>query len=243
MPYRRLPNTDNARLKALNSALQKGKDLPPFKLAFQQGTLQKIHSVLPAYKTALSEHKNSYTLQISKSKDLNKSMKKVRLYITHFIQVINMAISRGELPLTTKTYFSLDNDDKKLPALNTEEEIARWAEILMAGEKNRIMEGKSPITNPTIAVVKVQYDKFNEARQNQNSLRKRYQRAQDQLNSVRDEVDLLIQKLWNEIENTFKDLPEDLKREKASDYGVVYVYRKNELGPINLLRTARVEIG
>lgn len=36
MPYRRLPNTDAARLKALRNALTKGEEIPPFKLAFPQ---------------------------------------------------------------------------------------------------------------------------------------------------------------------------------------------------------------
>lgn len=242
MPYRRLPNTDSARLKALKTALAKGKDLPPFKLAYQQGTLQKIQALLPSYEHALSEHKASYNLQIEKSKDFNKAMKKARLYITHFIQVINMAITRGELPLSTKDYFSLEKDERKLPNLSTEEEIAEWAEILIQGESKRRMEGKSPITNPTIAVVKVQTDTFKDSKVYQDSLRKRYQRAQDSLNARREEADNLIQKLWNEVEETFKDLPEDFRREKSSEYGVVYVYRKNELGQ-KLLRPPQVEIG
>ena len=100
------------------------------------------------------------------------------------------------------------------------------------------MEGKTPIMNPTIAVVKVQCDKFNDARMHQLSLKKRYQRAQEHLNARREEADNLIQKLWNEVEDTFKDLPEDLKREKASEYGINYVFRKNELGPANLFRVS-----
>ena len=42
MPYRRLPNTDNARIKAMKRAHELGTDLPPFKLAFSQGIFQKI---------------------------------------------------------------------------------------------------------------------------------------------------------------------------------------------------------
>ncbi len=243
MPYRRLPNTDSARLKALNIAISKGKELPPFKLAFQQGTFQKIQALLPSYENALSEHKAAYNLQIEKSKDFNKAMRKIKLYISHFIQVINMAIMRGELPVSAKEYFQLENSDKKLPNLNTEEEVVYWAEILIAGESKRRMAGRTPITNPTIAVVKVQFDKFNDARMYQQSLRKRYQRAQEVLNAKREEADMLVQKLWNEIEETFKDLPEALKREKATEYGIIYVFRKNELGPVELISVPRAGTG
>ena len=47
MPYRRLPNTDVARLRALRIAFEKGKELPPFQLAFSQTTLQKIQIESP----------------------------------------------------------------------------------------------------------------------------------------------------------------------------------------------------
>jgi hypothetical protein len=242
MPYRRLPNTDSARLKAIHAALKKGADLPPFKLAFSQGTFGKIQSFLPAYTQALSEHRNSYNLQIEKSRDYQKHLRKARLYISHFIQVVNLAIQRGELPLNTRHYFDMDKDEKKLPSLQTDEEVLEWGHKLIEGEKTRRMEGLTTVTNPTIAVVKVHCDKFVEVHNNQNNLKKRNQKAQDQLNEKRAIADQLIQQLWNEVENTFKDLPEELKRKKSSEYGVVYVFRKNETGHLNFFHAEKLEI-
>lgn len=243
MPYRRLPNTDSARLKALRIALEKGKDLPPFKLAYSQSSLQRIRALLPGYENALTEHKNSYLLQLEKSKEFNKSMKKVRLYISHFIQVINMAIIRGELPQNTRNYFQLEEDEKKIPVLSSEEDIINWSQKLISGEQNRKMNGLSSITNPTIAVVNVQYDKFSEARINHHNLKKRHLRAHRNLNAQRNEADLIIQKFWNEIEDKFKDLPENLKREKSSDYGIIYVFRKNEISNIGLQNAFQTSFG
>ncbi len=242
MPYRRLPNTDNARLKALKTALELGKELPPFKLAYKQGTYQMVQTILPSYETALSEHKNSYALQIEKNKRYHQNLKKARLYISHFFQVINLSISRGDLPASTRTFFGLDEDDKKLPSLNTEEEISHWGQVLIDGENKRRMQGKSPITNPTIALVKVHYEKFQEAYNYQGSLKKRNLNAQNNLRQIRENADSLIQRLWNEVEDTYSELPEELRREKASAYGVVYVYRKNELSGHNLMRAVNFDI-
>ncbi|MCF8378975.1 MAG: hypothetical protein K9H49_05310 [Bacteroidales bacterium] len=243
MPYRRLPNTDSARLKALRVALEKGKNLPPFKLSYSQKSLQLVRALLPGYENALTEHKTSYQLQLEKSKEFNKSMKKVRLYISHFIQVINMAIIRGELPQNTRNYFRLEADEKKLPALNSEEEILDWSNKLISGEQSRRMKGLSPITNPTIAIVNIQYDKFIEASVNFQSLKKRHHRAQENLNARRAEADSIIQQLWNEVEEKYSDLPENLKREKASDYGITYVFRKNEISNSGLLNMAQISFG
>jgi hypothetical protein len=47
MPYRRLPNTDTARIKAMKTALEKGKELPPNKLAFSSKTIVRLQKFLP----------------------------------------------------------------------------------------------------------------------------------------------------------------------------------------------------
>ena len=242
MPYRRLPNTDNSRLKALYCAQKKGQELPPFKLAFSQGAFQKLQSLLPAYEHALSEYRNAYNNQLQKSKEYNRYFKKARLYISHFIQVINMAIQRGDLLVNTKTYFGLPEDDRKMPSLNTGEEIIEWGRKMIDGEQRRKLEGKSYISNPTIAIVRVHYEKFHEVYGYQNSLKKRALRAQEDLNEKRNQADQLIQQLWNEVENTYNGLPDDLRREKATEYGVVYFFRKNEINGVHSANTNRMEI-
>lgn len=243
MPYRRLPNTDSARLKSLKSAHEKGKDVPPFKLAFSPNSYRKIQSILPLFEGAIVEHKNSLNIQADKNKEYQKRLRKVRLYISHFIQVVNMAISRGDLLPETLGYFGLDTEDKKLPSLNSEEEVITWGQQLIKGEQERRNKGLSPITNPTIAVLKVHFDKFMEYHNYQKSLKNRSQRAQEQLNEKRSQVDSVIQQIWNEVENTFNDLPEEMRREKASEYGLVYVFRRSELTNTNLFQSSRQGIG
>ncbi len=243
MPYRRLPNTDNARLKALYTAFSKGKDLPPFKLAYSQGTFTKIQSLLSSYEHVLSENKTSYNLQIEKNKDYHKHAHKARLYVSHFIQVVNLAIVRGDLPASTRSYFGMDEDEKKLPSLQTDEDLLEWGNKLIEGEKERRLASLTAITNPSIAVVKVYFERFLDVYNLQNSLKKRCQLAQNNINEKRCLVDSVIQQLWNEVEETFKELPEELRREKASDYGIVYIYRKNEMGPMKMFKNVNMEIG
>ncbi|MEX0598109.1 MAG: hypothetical protein WD512_16595 [Candidatus Paceibacterota bacterium] len=243
MPYRGLPNTDNARLKALYTAFSKGKDLPPFKLAYSQGTFTKVQSLLSSYEHVLSENKTAYNLQIEKNKDYHKHARKARLYVSHFIQVVNLAIVRGDLPVSTRAYFGMDEDEKKLPSLQTDEDLLEWGNKLIEGEKERRLASLTAITNPSIAVVKVYFERFLDVYNLQNSLKKRCQLAQNNINEKRSLVDSVIQQLWNEVEETFKELPEELRREKASDYGIVYIYRKNEMGPMKMFKNVNMEIG
>jgi len=242
MPYRRLPNTDNARLKALKTAFDKGKEMPPFKLAFSQSILQRIISFLPKYEKAILHQKDALNRQTSKNKEYHSQMKKARLYISHFIQVVNMAVQRGELPSNIRDFYNLNGYGKKLPPLHCEEDILKWGKNIIEGESVRIRKGLSPVTNPTVAVVKVRYEKFHEAFRNQKNLQEANVRALKELSNLRPEADDIILNIWNEVEDSFKDLPDNLKREKASGYGLVYVFRRNELNNPSLFGSPKLGI-
>ncbi len=228
MPYRRLPNTDAARRKALTKAYENGKELPPFKLAFSQSTFQRVQSFLPSFEKAMYETKQAYLNQIHRNTEYLRVLKKAKLYISHFIQVVNMAIMRGDLPESERSYFGMHDDMTKLPLLNSESDVIKWGEKLIHGENLRKAKALSPITNPTIAVVRVRYEQFLDSYKFQKTLQKNYQRSQEYLASMRKNADDIILHVWNEVEKTYADLSEEDRRAKAQQYGVCYVYRKNE---------------
>ncbi|MBL7113680.1 MAG: hypothetical protein ISS19_17205 [Bacteroidales bacterium] len=242
MPYRRLPNTDNARLKAMKKAQEKGKEIPPFKLAFSQSSLYKVTSFLPAFEKTMLHQKGSFTTQIDRNKDYHSQLKKAKLYISHFIQVVNMAIQRGELSSSIRDYYKLNGYGKKLPPLNNEEDVIRWGNTILEGETQRMRKGLSPITNPTVAVVKVRYEKFLESYRNQKKLQESTNRALQELKTIRPRADDIILDIWNEVEDSFKDLPDNLKREKAAEYGLVYIHRKNEQNNHSMFESSRQSI-
>jgi hypothetical protein len=229
MPYRRLPNTDAARLKALQSAFDKGREIPPFNLAFTQNAYQKVQSFLPSFKKALDESRQAYDSQVDRNKEYLKTLRKAKLYISHFIQVVNMAITRGELPPNERSFFKLDEDEKKIPTLQTEAEVIEWGNNIISGEEIRKAKGRSQITNPTIAVVKVRFEQFMDSYKFQKTLQKNYHRALEKIAYMRPTADEIILQVWNEVEKHFSDLNDEERRAKAAVYGVSYVYRKNEL--------------
>lgn len=229
MPYRRLPNTDLARLRALRIAYEKGKELPPFQLAFTQETLQKLNSNLPLFEKTFLECRQAFNKQVSSSREYKRSLQKVKLYMSHFIQVVNMAITRGDLRPSDREYFGFGNDQKKVPAFHTETSVIKWGEDLMQGESKRIMKGLTPVTNPTIALVKVKYETFLEKYRFQKMLQKNLHRCQTKFTDLRKIADDIILSIWNEVEDHYKNLPEEYRRNNARIYGIVYFYRRNEL--------------
>lgn len=232
MPYRRLPNTDTARIKAMRTALEKGKELPPNKLAFSSKTIVRLQKFLPQFDHNFQLYRQALASQNKKSKDYNEILRKARIYLTHFIRVMNMAIFRGELPAETRAYFGLATDESTVPSLNTENELMSWGRRIIDGEAFRIKKGGSPITNPTIAVVKVRFENFIEAWNYHNTLTKRTSDFTEKNNKLRKEADEIILQLWNEVENTHNSLPEESRKILSEEYGLVYFYRKGELNKI-----------
>lgn len=229
MPYRRLPNTDAARVKAMKTALQKAKELPPNKLAYSSKIIVRLQRFLPLFENNLQLYRQTMTAHNKKSRDYYEILKKARMYLTHFIRVMNMAIFRGELSAETRAFYGLATDDSTVPPLNSETELLTWGRRIIEGEEFRIRKGGSPITNPTIAVVKVRFEKFIEAWTYHNTLAKRTLDYLEKNNTLRKEADEIILQLWNEVETTNSTLAETDRMSRCEEYGLVYFYRKSEL--------------
>ena len=88
----------------MKTALKKGKELPPHQLAYSSKTIVRLEKFLPQFEHNIQLYRQSIASQNKKSKDYNEVFKKARIYLTHFIRVMNMAIFRGELPAETRAY-------------------------------------------------------------------------------------------------------------------------------------------
>ena len=220
MPYRRLPNTDAARIRALKTALKKGQNQEIDTIAYPFALKQKIEFFLPKFEIAITNSKLAKEKQFGNSQKFSEYTKKARLYISHFIQVLNFCIARGELKASARSFYGLEENSSKVPSLLTEQDLLQWGEKIIAGEQSRISNGGgNPIYCPSIALVKVNYENFKE-----NSARESGNVAQ-----YRDEADALILEVWNEVEHYFEGVrDEEERRYMCEEYGLVYVFRRGE---------------
>jgi hypothetical protein len=217
----------------MKTALEKGKELHPNKLAFSSKTIVRLEKFLPQFDHNFKLYRQTLASQNKKGKDYNETLKKSRIYLTHFIRVMNMAIFRGDLPAETRAFYGLATDESTVPSFSTENELMSWGRRIIEGEEFRIKKGGSPITNPTIAVVKVRFENFIEAWNYHNTLAKRTFDYTEKNYNLRKEADEIILQLWNEIEKTNIALPEDIRKSACEEYGLVYFYRKGELEKAN----------
>lgn len=236
MPYRRLPNTDTARVRAMRTALEKGRDLPPGKMAFSPKNIVRLQGFLPKFEQGIMLHRQYLANQNVKSRDYTEAARKAKLYLTHFIRVMNMAVLRGDLPSETRAFYGLPTNDFTTPPLRCDKELVTWGKRIIEGEENRIRKGGCPITNPTIAVVKVWYNNFMEARNYHKSLSAKTLDFVEKSDCLRKKADEIILEIWNEVESAHSGLSEEERIAGCENYGLVYFYRKNEQEKAAMLR-------
>lgn len=228
MPYRRLPNTDQSRLRALETARMKGKNTQPNQLPFSQKVYLELQTFLPQFQQAIDQYNFSKAKQAQVGRQLTEHFRIARLYVSHFVQVINFCIQRNEMKPNVRKFYYIEEDDKSIPELGTEQQLIDWGERVIKGDDARILAGGSRIYNPSIAMVKVKYEQFTELYYNHKSLLVTTQKHLDKVADMRAKADHIIVEVWNEVEANYIDLPPQSRRVKCTECGIVYFMRKGE---------------
>jgi len=229
MPYRRLPNTDQARIRAMHTALELCKITNVPNMAFSIKTKNEAEHFLPIFEGAHYDYLVSLESQVKAGKKYQMQVKNIRLYISHFIQVLNFSVIRNEIKKEMKRLYGLDPSNFSVPDLSTEGSLLLWGDRIIKGEQERIKNGGAPIYNPAIAKVMVHYDIFRDANITQKIFQKKTNRSLEQLAGLRTKADEIILDIWNQVEDFYKTYPEETRRLFCQKYGLQYYYRKNEI--------------
>lgn len=228
MPYRRLPNTDLSRIAAMKRITEMGgvkhNDMPVISLRIAQ----EVASVLSKFQNAQKMYQQNYDAFIKLNKTFKVETQNAKMYISHFIQVMNLSILRGELKKEIKTGYGLDPASNTVPDLSNEQNILDWGEKIIKGEQARIMKGGVPVYNPTIAKVKVHYDIFADHLFSIRMYRDNVSHTLEDITNMRPAVDDIILDIWNQVEQTFEELPFAEKIEKCKSFGLIYYFRDSE---------------
>jgi hypothetical protein len=228
MPYRRLPNTDQARLRALRTVIQKEEKLGFNSRFISFKMVIDAKNFLTIFEKQQLHYRQALENQINANKRYQQIIHNARLYISHFIQVFNLSVIRGDIKKEHKLFYQLDPEIHNVPDLSTENDLLHWGKCIIDGENERIRNGGLPIYNPAIAKVKVHYEIFKEYKYTQKIHQQATTRQWEELVQLRTTGDEIIKDLWNEIEAHFQDLHPYYKLKRCKEYGVIYYYRKGE---------------
>jgi len=199
-------------------------------LAYSSKHIHPLRNMFQNLNSAKTQQDFTWNQLVRQNKDYQNKLSKTRIYLTHFLQVVNMCIAREEFSPDARKYFDIDPADGRVPPLLNEHDILTKGKIVIDGENRRINEGGSPVMTPTIGKVNAWYEQFKEAYHSQKTVQKSNKRANEKIKQLREQSDALILNVWNEVEEYYQDLPDEKRREACRQYGLKYVFRKNEKG-------------
>lgn len=227
MPYRRLPNTDQARIRALKAAVDSCVKGGIFTNVLTHNTYHRAKELLERFSREVAVYKRCVAEQSPKkgNESYEAALKKARMYVSHFIQVLSMCIMRGEVARSKRPYYGLPENEDTVPNLFSEASVLEWGQKIIAGEQRRQGEGGVPIYNPTMGRVSVVFELFKEMYDRRHMLQTRTAEALANISNMRYEVDELIFEVWGEVEKSFASLSGDARIKKCAEYGVIYYYR------------------
>lgn len=229
MPYRRLPNTDAARIKALKTAIEKA-DITDFKeLSLSPKTISVAKEILIRFQTLCDDYQRMYKTQVDGNKLFIGKVKNARMYLSHFIQVLYMSIARSEIKENQLSLYGLENEGLIIPDLTSHDQLIEWGQKVIDGEAMRVSQGGVPIYNPSIAKVKVMYSIFKEGYKTQKLHQKSTTQQMNEVAKNREVVDKVIFDIWEEVEKNNSEISNEYRLDKNREYGIVYYYRKGEI--------------
>ena len=227
MPYRRLPKTDQARLRTLQMAVESSVQNGIFMNVLSHNTYYKAKTFLERFSREVQQYKRCVAEQSSKrgNQKYDAALRRARMYVSHFIQVLSMSILRGEIARSKRPYYGLPEDEDTIPNLFSEAAVLEWGRQAIAGEQRRLSEGGVPIYNPTMGRMSVEYEIFKAMYERQQQLQMHTTEALRNIATMRPEGDALILEVWAEIEKSFASLPTEERLKKCAQFGVIYYTR------------------
>lgn len=228
MPYRRLPKTDAARLKALKTIIENNDMYTVRNRVVDWKIMNRCQPVYDRLLTACQQYKVRMDAQKRKNAKYPLLLHNATMYLSHFIQVLLMSVERGEIKTETLQLYGLTQDTTALPDIRQPEQLLEWGDRIIKGERERIKRKGIQIYNPTIGKVLTHLDIFREAYKAQKNKQMLTAKALEDIQKLRPEVDEVILDLWNQIEAHYIDQPPEVRFKECSRLGVVYYYRRKE---------------
>ncbi|MEA5126866.1 MAG: hypothetical protein VB074_01660 [Proteiniphilum sp.] len=222
MSYRRLPNTDNARIRALKSAIRKATDTDFPELLFSISILDEAKSVLAEFERLTARYLQYYNIQVNASHSFAGITHNAGIYISHFIQVLFMCVIRSEIKEEQLYLYGLEDAHMVVPDLTSNEQLLEWGEKIIDGEHQRISYNGVPIYNPSIAKVNVIFNLFKEGYQTQKLHQKATACTLQEVAAYRERVDKIILEIWEEVERHNTGLPPEKQLARNREYGIIY---------------------
>jgi predicted DNA-binding protein (UPF0251 family) len=227
MYLKKVPETDDGKIRALQAAVDREA------LNGDQAIILSVEE-MEALRLFIRSYASMQVVFKQAAKDLTKSQveydklfKNAHMYVSHFIQVLQLTVIRNEIkPESLKNYGFENVKDPELPDLSTEEAVIYWGEKIIQGESKRMSYGGYPLYNPAIAKVKVHYELFLDVVHSNKIYKQNVIRHRAVLYDMQKKAEGLIRDIWSKVEEKYRHLPLQELSNVYQIYKVSYLSQK-----------------
>lgn len=220
---RRLPQSDEQRVRAINSAKNKMDNPGPDGNFLTTPTQTRLDDIYTNFNEAKNEAALALGNQAESTEDVVPKKLNAAKFVSHFIQVFNLGVSRGRYPKAHRAYYQLDINSEAVPPLTSEADITLWGQHIAEGDALRTGVGGDDMENPTAVEVAAAVLLFTNANTGQSTLKDTYDDMLEAIDALRPEADGVIKKVWDEVETFYNEEEAASKRRNAREWGVIYV--------------------
>lgn len=224
MPSRRLPQTDAKRTKAIQTPAGLTNTLPQSQWLITVPQNTTLQGILSPWRSNQLAAATTLSDQTTATATCDACFTNTTRVISHFIQVLNLAIERGKILPGARALYHLPVSHAEVPEINTSPDAFLWAQRLEDGEAARITAGGLPLAWPAIGEVTAEAALLLAAETGQAAKKFLFDQAQQAIATQRPAVDALILDLWDTIEHNLRHEPNAASRRRiAREWGVVYI--------------------
>lgn len=220
---RRLPQSNIGRLEALTRLKIKKDSLPSSANILTPDTTGRLDTIQPQFYSAMNEVAFAHAIYSAQVEDKMKKRRILSLLCSHFIQVFNFMVDRGDAKASERAFFKLKIERAVLPDMSTEEKLLQVAKDLIDGEDKRVEAGGIPMVNPDIDAIKNAYQEFRTSYLSASAKLDDLDKKRNVVGSLVTEADGVIRRAWAEVEARYAEEEPESRRENAREWGVVYI--------------------
>ena len=237
MPYRRLPNTVPAVLRALKAARDQYLATPV--VAERAISAAQFAQLDPAVPTSLlnrfikevGEADTALALQAPLTSVTSQKAARLEMFVSHFHQALDNGMARGFFPAGARSYYGRDVSNAVLPPMGSYEELAAAAQKVVSGEDTRseTEDPFQPMANPSQNEVAAVWTEFNTAWTASKAALSKTDTEKEEAMALYPEAQALAGDLADSVEFFYrKDKVASSRRVKCRRWGVVYVFGPGE---------------
>lgn len=231
MPSRRNTRTDAERTSALTILDQQCSATPAAKRPFPDALFQQLAPLKTEWDRVTTAVAAALGRQAGATARTTAAAALLDLLISHFFQVFNLGVARGEFRAADRTLYHLDAKGGRLPRVRSHAARRRWAENIVDGEAARQRatgEAFVPMSLPSAAQVAAALATYQEAYDTASTARTAYDLAQEAVAAQRPGANAYLREVWDEIEHTHRHEDAPSRRRKCRLWGVNYISRRGE---------------